>query len=344
MEAVCPLPIGPAFAGIITFQIDAGHFSGRRLSGVFGYDTSVPDSDPRVYLGTVTSGEYVDAGFFAGRVSGGPQSGAMFNLQDARITTTNGPYGDEFALWAGANEFTLINIQDVNGEVLSTDALPPLSTTFNLESAHAAVISLADEDIGRGGGGAVGYAIDSITPLTELMPGESLFRLDVKYTNPSVGTLRDSVTASFLLAGDSNATSFGSSNVLFASLAFGDATWGLDGLGSFSVSASSGIVDSLSYSFAPLSTAMFQSISASNFPLTLTGIDIHGGRFEYEYAGSTGTLTTIATNSAVTPVPEPSTFALSVVAIVCVGLLTHCSRLPGIGVAGESLAAQERRE
>ena len=66
------LPSSPAGAGFVTFSYRTWD-PDRVLTGTFGYDTSVLDTD--LYSGT---GDYPNAGFWTGTIVGGPQGGHSF--------------------------------------------------------------------------------------------------------------------------------------------------------------------------------------------------------------------------------------------------------------------------
>ncbi len=66
-----------------------------------------------------------------------------------------------------------------------------------------------------------------------------------------------------------------------------------------------GTTTALSYSFSPINTSTSTGLVVINFPLTIIGTDIASGDdFSYTYANSEVTIT---------PVPEPTTFALCAV-------------------------------
>ena len=109
-------------------------------------------------------------------------------------------------------------------------------------------------------------------------------------------------TTEFVIEGDPNATNFDLSNIVSASLAFGDGQW--TDLESFSLERNplTGEVTGLTYGFGAIDTQTVLMGISLNFPLTITGTDIATGQeFEYRYATSAPTLTAV---------PEPSSFVL----------------------------------
>ena len=137
------------------------------------------------------------------------------------------------------------------------------------------------------------------------------YQLVVTYTNGSIksgplsfglSALPTSVTATYTLEpgtpstepGEENEIYFDDEDVASASVSFGDATWTSNELEDFSMLSISGVVDSLTYNFLPITTLTAEGIIVLNFPLSITGTDIASGLpFEYEYTESTQTLTPV---------------------------------------------------
>ena len=73
-----------------------------------------------------------------------------------------------------------------------------------------------------------------------------------------------------------------------------------------------GVTTALSYSIAIPDTTTAEGIIILNFPYTVTGTDKVSGDFSYTYANSEVTIT---------PVPEPSTFALAALGLSSLGMI-----------------------
>jgi hypothetical protein len=151
-----------------------------------------------------------------------------------------------------------------------------------------------------------------MTRPADASPLSAVYQVDVTYTQGSVTSgplsfglseLPDSVSATFILGAgyvDPNyVTIFGSSDVISADVTFGDATWDVSLLDSFSMSLSSGNVGGLNYEFLPITTQYSDGGIVLNFPLSITGTDIASGQsFEYGYTESTQEV-----SAAAVPVP-----------------------------------------
>jgi hypothetical protein len=144
--------------------------------------------------------------------------------------------------------------------------------------------------------------------------------MDVTYTDGQILSgplsadlteLPSSVNASFLLNGTTAGT-YAMADVLRSLLVFGDATWNVADLQTFSATLSEariggGLeVTALTYEYAPKDTATVDGKIAGNFPLDIEGTDIASGQaFHYRYDTSMQTLTAV---------PEPAGFALALIA------------------------------
>ena len=139
----------------------------------------------------------------------------------------------------------------------------------------------------------------------------AVYELDVTYTNGSITSgplsfglseLPTSVSATFMLGAGSiglNAVHFTETDVVSASITFGDATWTENDLDNFAMALLFGSdVSSLTYNFFPTTSLTTQGPIVLNFPLSITGTDIASGQsFEYGYTASTQTV------SEVVPIP-----------------------------------------
>lgn len=162
-------------------------------------------------------------------------------------------------------------------------------------------------------------------------PAEASFLLEVTYGDASVVsgplsfglvTLPAMVDASFQVGPGSQGSeppirNFAIGDVISASISFGDGTWTLAQLNSFTMRTINGVPSSLLYDFNGILTPTVNQVGLDrpvlNFPLTITGTDIASGRaFEYNYASSTQTLTAI---------PEPATYALFLIGLAGLGVL-----------------------
>jgi hypothetical protein len=147
--------------------------------------------------------------------------------------------------------------------------------------------------------------------ITKPAGASAVYRFDVTYTEGSIksgplsfglSTLPTSVFATFRLGpgqGDieGDGLSFDDSDVVSASITFGDTTWSRNDLDNFSMTSFATGVDFLNYQFS-LNSNPGQIVL--NFPLTITGTDEATGQsFEYEYAESTPTLTALPIPPAV---------------------------------------------
>jgi hypothetical protein len=158
---------------------------------------------------------------------------------------------------------------------------------------------------------AILMAIMLATMITMPAEANTMYKLDVNYTNGSIilgplslglSTLPTSVSATFTLGpgqpstepGEEDNIYFDEEDVVSASITFGNATWTGNNMEEFEM-LFDGSLTSLFYSFDPVYTLTADGIIVLNFPLTIIGMDINSGElFEYEYAYSTQTLTEIA--------------------------------------------------
>ena len=126
-----------ASAMIITYDYTATDGTGT-VTGTFGYDTNVPDSNP----GDPSSGLYNLSGFFTGSVSGGVQDGGVFNLTNQNWTVSNNIGGVDTLTILGPS---VVNLRDTTGTVFNNDSLP---LDLNLADFTSGLISLLGTDIG----------------------------------------------------------------------------------------------------------------------------------------------------------------------------------------------------
>jgi hypothetical protein len=163
-------------------------------------------------------------------------------------------------------------------------------------------------------------------------PAEASAILDVTYTGGTIdfgplsfglAELPDSVAATFHLGpgvegSEPPIREYGLADVLSASLAFGDGTWGAIPPSSFFMRTINGVPTELVYGFNPITTATVSDGPILNFPLTISGTDIASGEaFQYTYATSTQTLSAV---------PEPATFFLVLVGAAGLGRMARRRR------------------
>ena len=106
-----------ASAAVITFDYTATGVGPSTVTGTFGYDTSVPDTDPNP-----NGGRYVAAGFLTGSVSGGAQDGLVFDVQNLTLSLVAGPVGGH--ILGVLTSPTLLSLIDFSGTVFPNDSLP----------------------------------------------------------------------------------------------------------------------------------------------------------------------------------------------------------------------------
>jgi len=142
-------------AANVTFNYTATG-NGGTVTGTFGWDTSVPDNFP----GDPTFGEYSNAGFWTGSVTGGPQNGAVFNFSPTRVEVNNFP-PDYVEVDSTTSMGTFLILIDNTGTVFATDSLP---TTLTLSDFDQPIMRLTDEGLGLGSSRQqVTYTFQSIT-------------------------------------------------------------------------------------------------------------------------------------------------------------------------------------
>jgi hypothetical protein len=147
-------------------------------------------------------------------------------------------------------------------------------------------------------------------------------RIDITYNDghilsgpltPDLDALPESVFASFTLSSAAGTLA----EVVESSLVFGDGTWSVGDLESFSATflATDGgglAVASLTYAYRAIDTPTTNGKLAANFPLDIQGTDVASDEpFHYQYDMSSQT---------VTEIPEPSTLTLgglAILALVC---------------------------
>lgn len=106
-----------ASAAIITFDYTARGGGPSTVTGTFGYDTSVPDTDPNP-----DGGSYLGAGFITGLVSGGPQDGLVFDAQNLDWSLTADIFGSH-SLGVDRSP-TLISLVSFAGGLFPNPSLP----------------------------------------------------------------------------------------------------------------------------------------------------------------------------------------------------------------------------
>jgi PEP-CTERM motif len=104
-------------AEIITFNYTAVAAISATVTGTFGYDDSVLDVEP-----SPETGLYPAAGFVAGAVTGGPQDGFNFSLNNLDTLVGDFPFVDELSI--GASPDTHLMFMDDNGTAITGDDLP----------------------------------------------------------------------------------------------------------------------------------------------------------------------------------------------------------------------------
>ena len=125
-------------ATIITFGYTATG-NGGTVTGTFGYDTSVPDSQPA----DPTDADYPGAAFFTGSVVGGPQDGLIFNVPGIEVSVgTSGVLDIRF----GSGALNGISLVDTTPpSVFPNDSLP---LTLTLSDFSFRNLGLVNGDFG----------------------------------------------------------------------------------------------------------------------------------------------------------------------------------------------------
>ena len=148
--------MGTATGDVITFSYTATEDGGSGIvTGTFGYDNSVPDSQPSSSQGT-----YVGAGFWTGTVTGGPQDGATFNLSGLRVDIFDNVGLDQLLTGLSRTFFVLT---DTSQNVFDNDSLPG---TLDIADFDVVPLKLDGPDIGLGGG-QIDYTFQSISSIPE---------------------------------------------------------------------------------------------------------------------------------------------------------------------------------
>lgn len=124
---LCLLPT-VLHATVITFKYTAFDIiGGGTVEGMFGYDTSFPDLDPREFQGIYKGG------FWTGVITGGSQHGAKFSSTNTEVIIQNDVLGMDAILFvAQRSVFFNFQLLDITGLPLSSDRLPSFQVGTDL--------------------------------------------------------------------------------------------------------------------------------------------------------------------------------------------------------------------
>lgn len=148
---------GTAHATLITYDYSAVASDGATLSGIFGYDDSVLDTDP----GT-DDGEYLGAGFWTGTVSGGPLNGESFSFTGLNVEV------ESDALNLRLTGSTFIDLYDANGTAFDNDSLPTSLNLADFDSFEGLRMLLYPSDVDSTlSGRQIKYLLQSVTRVPE---------------------------------------------------------------------------------------------------------------------------------------------------------------------------------
>ncbi len=163
-----------ASAALITYDYTAitpVPFGGTNtITGTFGYDTGVADSN----TASGTTGSYLGTGFFTGSVVGGAGNGGSINRTGINVLVLNNapiflsPFGppsiiDRLTISEpGGPGGNFVDLFDINATAFSSDSLPLDLTLSNFTSPQ---ISVTTAQLGLGGNSStrLTFFINSIT-------------------------------------------------------------------------------------------------------------------------------------------------------------------------------------
>ena len=172
-----------ASAALITYDymaIRTAPFSSpQTITGTFGYDTGVADSN----VANATFGSYLGTGFFTGSVVGGAGNGGSINQTGLAVQVANNlplalvPFSppsiiDRFAIPAvGGGGGNYVDLFDFSATAFSSDGLPLDLTLSNFSSRQ---ISVTTAQLGLGGNTStrLTFGITSLTKRPQVAVAE----------------------------------------------------------------------------------------------------------------------------------------------------------------------------
>lgn len=136
-------------AALVTFDYVAQGGAGVTITGSFGWDDATPDSNAWGHIGQYSSG------FINAFVSGGDQDGASVSLSNLTWSVYDGAPGQVVDSLNVLNSPTWIQLDDVQGTSITSDALP---ATLDLGGFEGRQLAVAAAGVQRF------YTLTSLTP------------------------------------------------------------------------------------------------------------------------------------------------------------------------------------